>query len=278
MNRKGAVLLPILVVLIIVFLSLSVFSFYSYQKEHTQNIQLQSQIVDLEARQRIVEGKLDESKKLAAELQLKLQESKDKADSLANDFAQEKSAHLETVSQLERYKADLEQQKSLRQDLEDKLKVAQADGKKIKEQLKIIQQQKNELEQKIKNAEVGAAGVELGKVVVNNEPAAVVPAVAQGNAVVVAKESATDKKTELPQVKSLEGKIMVVNKEFNFAVINLGSKDHVSLGDEFLISRDGKDIGKIKVEKVHESMSAAGFAAELKDLIKENDKIVLKTK
>jgi len=275
MNRKGTVLLPILIVLFIISLVLAAGLFYLYQKEHAQNIQLQVQITDLESRQKITEGKLEESKKIAAESQLNLEETKAKMNSLTEELAKEKSAHTETLNQLEQYKSDLQQQKSLRQDLENKLKAAQDDGKKIKEQMKIIQQQKVELEEKIKNAEVSTGSVELGKVVVNNEPVVTVDNPAKGKSSPAQK---VDKKAVSPQGKSLEGKVLVVNREFNFAVINLGAKDGVKSGDKFLVSRDGKSIGEIKIEKVHDSMSAAGFAVGLQDLIKENDKIAQKAK
>lgn len=276
MNRKGTVLFPILVVLIIISLALAAGAFYLYQKEHAQNIQLQGQVTDLENQKRLTEGKLEESKKTAADLQLKLQEAKTKMDSLTDELAQEKSARTETSNQLEQYKSDLQQQKSLRRDLEEKLKGAQEEGKKIKEQLKIIQQQKTALEEKIKNAEVGSEGVELGEVVVNNEPVVTIENPAKSKSGPAVKEKA-GKKTAA-QEKILEGKIMVVNREFNFVVINLGSKDNVKVGDEFSVSRDGKSIGDVKVEKVHETMSAAGFIPQLKDLIKENDKITQKAK
>ncbi len=277
MNRKGVILLPILVVLIIISLALSAGMFYLYQKERAQNTQLQGQVADLEDRERQTSGKLEESKKTAVELQFKLQETKSKLDSLTDEFAREKSAHTETLNQLEQYKSDLQQQKSLRQDLENKLKIAVDEGKKINEQIKIIQQQKSELEEKIKNTESAGSAVELGKVIVNNEPAVSANNFAKNKPKPAVKEKA-DKKTAPPQAKSLEGKVAVVNKEFNFAVINLGSKDNVTVGDEFLVSRDGKSIGVIKIEKVHESMSAAGFAPELKDLIKENDVVAQKAK
>ena len=124
-----------------------------------------------------------------------------------------------------------------------------------------MQQQKAELEVKIKNLESISKGVELGTVVV-----APSPAVKPG------------KKSAAPQVKSLEGKIMVVNKDYNFAVLNLGSKDGVNTGDEFSVYHAGKVIGVLKVEKVHESMAAAGFPEELKNIISENDKVVQKVK
>jgi len=285
MYRRGTIVLPVLIVLIIILLSLAGVAFYFYQKEHAQNIQLQDQIVELGQRQRITEGKLEEAKKTASELTLKLQEASSKVDSLTNELAQEKSAFTDTSNKLEQSNADLQQQKTLRQDLEDRLKTSADEGKKLNEQIKIIQQQKVELENKIKDMEAGSGGVELGKVIVGGEPT-IIDNTAKGKA-----KAANDKikAAEVKQPKAnktaqsaapiiLEGKVMIVNKEFNFAVINLGSRDNINVGDEFSISREGKYIGDLKVEKVHDSMSAAGFLPELKDLIKENDLITQKVK
>ena len=286
MYRKGSILLPVLVVLFIISLSAAGGVFYLYQKEYAQNIKLQGQIVELENRQRITSNQLEESKKMATDLALKLQETKSKMDSLAGEFAVEKSAHAEASNKLEQLKMDLSQQKSLREDLENRLNQAQNDSKQIKEQIKIMQEQKIALEEKIKNLEGGAGGVELGKVVVNPEVLQLANDVAQAQPKMVnekidssdTKVSKITKKEQSSLAKGLEGKVMIVNKEFNFVVINLGSKDKVSVGDEFLVSRLGKPIGDLKVEKVHEFMSAAGFAGQLKDLIKENDLVTKKTK
>ena len=276
MYRKGSILLPVLIVLFIISLIIAGGGFYLYQQEHAKNIQLQSQIDELTSRQRITEGKLAETKKLVTEFQLKVQEAKMQIDSLTDDLSQEKSGRLEATNKLNQINADLEQQKVLRQDLEKRLNQSEADGKIIKDQIKIITKEKMDLEDKIKNLESGANDVELGKVVVNSDKAPVDqtktwPAKATNNV-----PAGSDKKSQILPVKPLEGKISVVNKEYNFAVINLGSKDKVSVGDEFLVSRAGKPIGNLKVEKVHEAMAAAGFSAELKDLIKENDLVTQK--
>lgn len=279
MYRKGTIILPILIVLVVISLAAAGILFYLYQNEHTQNAQLKEQISELEKRQSLTEGKLSESKKTAAELQLKLQETKAQVDSLTEELTQEKSAHTETSNKLEQSSKDLEQQKTLRQDLEDRLKTAQDEGKKINEQLKIIQQQKTELENKIKDMESGSSGVELGKVVVSAEAAADTKAKAGKEKAAPKVTSIKVSKKEPAPAKSLEGKIMIINKEFNFAVINVGSKDDVKLGDEFsVLSDSGNPIADLKVEKVHESMSAAGFSLEAKDVIKENYRIVKKVK
>ncbi|MHB8154962.1 MAG: hypothetical protein ACYDFR_02785 [Candidatus Omnitrophota bacterium] len=278
MYRKGSILLPILIVLFIISLIIAGGVFYFYQQEHEKNIQLQVQIEELNTRQRITEGKLSETKKLVTEFQLKFQEAKAKVELLINELAQEKTVRLEASNKLNQISADLEQQKVLRQDLEKRLNQSEADGKAIKDQIKIMAKEKMDLVDKIKNLESGVNDVELGKVVVNTEKTSANqptkwPAKATNNEPVK-----LEKKIGSSVNKPLEGKIIVVNKEYNFAVINLGSKDKVNVGDEFVISRAGKLIGDLKVEKVHEAMSAAGFTVELKDLIKENDLVTQKIK
>lgn len=284
MHRQGKIILPVLIVLIVIALAIAGVLFNLYQKEHAQNIQLQEQLTTLGERQRATESKLEDTKKSASELALKLQEAKSKVNSLTDELTQEKSALSEASSKLEQLNLDLQQQKSLRQDLEDRLKTAADEGKQIKDQIKVIQQQKSELEDKVKKLEVVSEGVELGKVVVNGEVAVIDNTVkgkakaAKDKANLASAKQADNAGKKITVPAGPEGKIMIVNKEFNFAVINLGSRDNVSLGDEFSISREGKYIGDLKIEKVHEAMSAAGFIPELKDLIKENDKITPKAK
>ncbi|MCK9431920.1 MAG: hypothetical protein PHQ84_00765 [Candidatus Omnitrophica bacterium] len=287
MNLKGKILLPVLIALTVISLILAGGFFYLYQGEHAQNIQLKAQVSDLEKRQRLTSDQLEEAKKKAAELSLRLQETKDKMDSLTSELAVEKSAHAETSGKLDQSRSDLERQKSLREDLEKRLNQIQDESRQAREQLNDIQRQKTDLEEKLKNMEKGPGGVELGTVVVNPDgsPAAAEQvSAASAPQAPVAKDRKPSRAQKAPVEESapvaggLEGKVMIVNKEFNFAVINLGSKDKVAMGDEFVVSRAGKTIGEIKIEKVHEFMSAAGFPAGMGDLIKENDKVTKKSK
>ncbi len=280
MNSRGKILLPILIVLIVIFIAAAGFIFNLYQKEYAQNVKLQGQLVELENRQKQTAAQLEESKKNAADLEIQLQEAKSRIDALANELTAEKSAHADTSRRLEQLQGDLTNQKSLREDLEGRLNQVQEESKKIKEEIKIMQQQKTALEEKIKNLEEGVANVELGKVVVSPDAPAATgpgdqpPALASPEP---APANVKPAKQGPPLVaKGQEGKVLIVNKEFNFVVINLGSKDKVSLGDEFQVSRAGKPIGDIKVEKVHEFMSAAGFNESLRDAIRENDKVIQK--
>ncbi|TAM37891.1 hypothetical protein EPN54_04815 [bacterium] len=268
MNRKTGILL--FGGLLIISFAIAAGAFFSYQSEHAKSIRLQGQVDELTARQHATESKLEDSKKMVTRLQLELQEVKAQIDTLNSELDQEKSSRLDAVNKLEQFKADLEQQKTSRQDLESRLSQASSEGMKMKEQLKVIQQQKDELETRLKELEAGSSGVELGKVVVNSEAVKEKPAAPVSSKV--------EKKTEASKVNVPEGRVMVVNKEYNFAVINLGSKDGVKTDDLFSVYHGGKIIGELKVEKVHESMSAAGFSEDLKNIISENDKVAQKAK
>lgn len=77
----------------------------------------------------------------------------------------------------------------------------------------------------------------------------------------------------------LEGNIIVVNKEFNFAVINLGSKDGVIMGMEFEVYHNNSYIGDVKVEQLHDAVAAAGFLGQtMMAMAHEGDRVVTKMK
>ena len=67
-------------------------------------------------------------------------------------------------------------------------------------------------------------------------------------------------KTILQQIVSrggLEGKIMTVNEEHNFVVIDLGSDDGLEVGAIFSVYRDKKELTKIRVVGTRKQIAAA---------------------
>jgi len=270
MTQKASASIAILIVLIVISLSLAGGGFYLYQKERATNLELQDKIQEITTKQRITENRLEESKKSISDLQLKLQEAKLQMNTLSNDLQQEKTARLEAQNKIEQLRVDLEQQKGLRSDLEKKLNQAQDDVRKTQAQLKQLESQKTELEVKVKELQIQPQGVELGKIVVS-------PETAPSKSAVKATQIASEKKEKKPT--ALEGKVLVVNKDYNFVVINLGSKDGVGLGNVFSLYHNNKYLGDVKIEKIHDSMAAAGFVSgDIKDKVNEGDKVVQKVK
>jgi len=278
---KSPILL--LIVLIVVSLSLAGGVFYMLQKERAKSVSLQEELDDVKMKQKVTEAKLDESKKTISGLEVKMQEAKIQIDKINNELAQEKAAREDALNQLTQLKSELDQQKTLRADLEKKLGSAQKVTEKIQTQLKDLSSKKTELEKKIKDLEAQAKnaqdeGVELGTVIVTPETSVVVPT--QSAKPGSEKQAAAAKPAGKQPVKSAsEGKVLVINKDYNFAVIDLGAKDGIEIGNTFTVFHGNKNIGEVKVEKVHDSMAAAGFVSpDIKDKISEGDKVVRKAK
>jgi len=270
----------VFIVLIILSLVLAGAGFFLFQKEHTKNVALQDEMDDLKARQRVTESKLEESKRILSSLELKLKDTQGQVDVLNTDLQQEKSTKMEALAQIDQLRTELEQQKNLRSDLEGKFTKAQKDAREAQARLRDLESKKMELESKVNSLQERSADlenkmneVELGKIVVSPESSSS-----------AATPAASKQKKVKPETVKLSKKTVTpaperkVNKDYNFAVINLGTRDGVVVGNLFAVYRSNKYIGDVKIEKVHDSMSAADFISDgIKDKISEGDKVVRKT-
>lgn len=320
-NKDGFAII-LLIGLIISALVISGGLFVLLQKERSMNVSLQQQLEEVKSKQKDTEVKLGKSQEMIVAFEVKLKEAQNKIDTISSDLESEKSSKQDALNQVEAFKAELSQQKEIRENIEKKLAKAEEDIKVSQGQLVELSAKKLELEEKIKNLEIKSSGleakvkgIELGTIVV--APQAVKKEIKSEkatakelkaiNAQEKANKAAEDKlkkaaekaekakakkeakivtkKIEQPPAPTpnisaaaqQEGSIAVVNKEYNFAVINLGNNEGVKLGAVYSVFHNNNYIGDVKVEKVHESMSAAGFVTEeLKDKITEGDKVVEK--
>ena len=72
----------------------------------------------------------------------------------------------------------------------------------------------------------------------------------------------------------LKGKILSYNREHTFVAINLGSQSNLKLGDILSVYRDDLFIGKVQIEKLEETTSAAAILDPWKNVeFKENDMV-----
>ncbi|MFH0913578.1 MAG: hypothetical protein V1884_04795 [Candidatus Omnitrophota bacterium] len=263
MSEKIKSPIAIFIVLILVSLSLAGTGFYLLQQEKAKNTELQQQVDDLAIKQKVSETKLEEYKKTISQMELKSKASQDKIDSLAADLKAESAEKEKALDDVKKLTADLERQRRLSSDLDTKLVQAQDDVEKTQAQIKVLEGKRAQLEIKIKELETQTqklnvqGGVDLGTVVVSPEGT----------------PSAQTQKS-----KGLEGKILVVNKEYNFVVINLGSRDGVNANDIFSVYNNSNYIGDVKVSKAHDAMSAADFlSSDTKNQISEGDRVAQKT-
>jgi len=69
------------------------------------------------------------------------------------------------------------------------------------------------------------------------------------------------------------GRILAVNKPYNFVVVNRGLKDGIQKGMILIASRKGRQVGELEVETTYDKISAAGYKAEKKIDLRVGDTI-----
>jgi predicted RNase H-like nuclease (RuvC/YqgF family) len=274
---------PVLILVVLVFFALALVggAYHLLQKERGKNLSLQTELDEVKNKQKVTEAKLEESKKATSEMEQKLKDTQGQIDTLRRQLEQEKADKEQALTRASQMQSELDKQKALRSDLEQKYSQAQEETARIQSQLNELKNKKIELESRIRDLEAKAAqleqqqaqaqpaqGVDLGTVVVEGNTAE--GAGGSEGAAMPVTEPQPQKKLAGP-----EGKVLVVNREYNFAVINQGSKDGVSIGDIFKVYRGNKELGEIKIEKIHESMSAGTFLTpQIKDKINEGDRVM----
>ena len=279
MNRRGSASAIILIVLIVISLALAGGTFYLFQKERGENQKLSTEMQDLKLSIEKTKVDLANSRKEISALELRLKDAQSQIETMGNDLQLEKASKQDALKQIDKLTVDLDQQKSSRAVLETKLNQAQDDLKKTQVRLKDLEARKSDLELKVSELETKSQDlqtkmneIELGKIVVNPEPT---PMPQQPQA----KQGKVKPGKKQDPAKGPEGKILVINRDYNFVVINVGSRDGVAVGNVFGVYHGNKYLGDIKVEKIHDSMAAAGFLVpDLKDRVSETDRIVFKSK
>ncbi len=77
-----------------------------------------------------------------------------------------------------------------------------------------------------------------------------------------------------PEDAGVAGDVLVVNRDFDFVVTNLGSVDGLNYGDPLLVRRSGEEVGRVVVEKLYDKMAACTIVEEFAPLaIEEGDRI-----
>ena len=172
----------------------------------------------------------------------------------------------------------LDKQRDSRKEVEEKLKTAEKKLENAQIQLRALESKKIDLEKKVTSLEskiedlqfkqAQAQKVELGTIEVSSVP---------HQAVTETATASTQQTVRGMPLRGLEGKVLVVNRDYNFVVINLGSSDGIRVGDIYSVFHGSRQVGEVKIEKVHDSMAAADFLTKgMSNLVSEGDRVIKK--
>lgn len=69
-------------------------------------------------------------------------------------------------------------------------------------------------------------------------------------------------------------RIKTINRSFNFVVVNFGSDQGLSMGDQLVVNRNGKEIGRVEVQKLYDRFASAKIISESSaNVIHEGDPV-----
>lgn len=215
-----------------------------------ENESLKSQMDELQQARTKVEGDLG---RLRQEL-ARSQEDVTKAVTQQQMLTRSLEEREQEVSQL---KQTMEQAQQQAQQATGQVAQLEAERSALQHQLGELEEAKDQLEARF-NA-LAQPEVELGKVVVNgDQPSGASPVRPAGSVAGT----------------SLDGQVVVVNREYDFIVMNIGRNHGLLIGQEFQVVRDNQILGRVKVEKVYDELSAAAILPESqKSSIREGDAV-----
>jgi len=224
--------LVILIVLTLVSASLAITFFIMKEQEKQQRVLIEQTLDEtLKAKEQTLKD-LKEMTRLKTDAELKTDQLKEEAKRLSQDLEKQKKearaalAKLKDgMSKIEKLSTALEEQKTKMENLMQATKSLESQNKELGVQLFQIRLAKQALENKILMGESGA--VQLEKIVVRRA------------------------------TQEIEGRILVVNDEFNFVVLDLGEDSGIEAGTILTVTREGAVLGKVEVENVYEDMSSA---------------------
>ena len=245
MSKIFKIVLVLLVIASIVSAALAVILYMDKEREYTKRLMLEDKLAATLKEKREIEKEMDASKKLAEETEAKLSEAEAKLEGLTAQVeeAEEKSKTAKEDLEIKekevtKLKEDIEKEKKEKLTISKKLESLQADYDKAKMDVLRIKKENEMLEKDLSGLKEKT--VELDTIVVK-------PPL----------KTVSRPEQEESSMEFLNGRILVVNKDYNFVVTDLGEDDGIRKGMVIEI-RDGNEfLGKAEVDKVYETMSSA---------------------
>jgi DNA gyrase/topoisomerase IV subunit A len=304
--RKGTVFGILLGIACAVSLLAAANFYVGLNEERTKRVWTEQQLARVTQAKEALEQERDELLQTKQSLETKLADLDRQAKALADQLAQEKRAREALTIELAQVRKEANQAKSqLEAERQEKAKLnedltkATQSYQALSNELTTLRQAKEALEKRLREM-LAARAKEAEQIVVRPEgleaqsppkapplagspsspplPKTPAPAPAQTpvQTPVPPKATAVAVRPMVPNPKAVEGKVLVVNREFNFVVVNLGSKDGLKTGSRLAVFQQGRQIGTVEVERLYDNMSAANVVAEeKKGQVQEGDTVRL---
>ncbi len=296
-NSSGKVLVIFLVIFVILSLSLAGLAMFFLSKEKEKRISTETALQESVANAAKLEVKLQDAIKQGFLLQEKNKEADEKINGLLDELELQEGIREELKKENTALKEKFEKESRAKAELQEKIDSNASAAQRLPEleaQLQSEQGARQELEQKLSAAEARAKTFEdaLNKMqqqgIESPVPTEAVPAVPETKeqetpAAVEPESSGNGGQVELekivvaPAKATPEGRIVMVDGETEFVIVNLGANHGVKEEQVLSVSRGKDQLGEIRVTRVQPEMSAADFIPPLTSRqVRKDDSVVIK--
>ena len=256
---KNRILTAALAVLVLVAGGASGYFYWQFSLEQKQRMAKEQEVAIVRAEKEGVEQELRQAKQAKQQVELDLAKNKEQLTQAMVLLAQEQQAKEELAQAVEdrqreitRLSKDMEQLRQERESLVAQASQLKGQQSTLRSQVSELETAKSDLESKVMELSQQPT-VELDRVVVGSG------------------EDGIGDVTSMPASVS-HGQVLVVNREYDFIVVNMGKNQGLQIGQEFQIMRGDEVLGRVKVEKVYDELSAAAILPQSKkDAIREGD-------
>jgi chromosome segregation ATPase len=221
---------------------------------------------DLKARMEEITAEKTRADEQLAEARKELNAAKDELGTVAKTRDELQRSIEDREQEIARLTKDLEQIRSDSRSASSQLSALQSERDAAKRQVAELEKAKSDLEAKVLEL-AERPTVELDKVRVTSD---------EGGAVDFAGGGLPQPGGYVMPVSTAggDGQVVVVNREYDFIVMNLGKNHGLSIGQEFQIIRGAEILGRVKVEKIYDELSAAAILPDSKkSSIREGDAV-----
>ncbi len=198
-----------------------------FEKEKTRFSEMNKQFENLKIVKEKVQFELETKKKEAADLSRQLAEEKQKRKDLERKLSQTETQVRDLKDEVKRVKESAQGMENRLERMATRLEKTESDKNTLLQRLKKTAEERDQIQTKLKELkDKDTPNLTLEEITVSEE-------------------------------KSYGGFVLNVNEKFNFCVVSIGKGDGIVPGIELIVHRGSELIGRIKIERVFDTMSSA---------------------
>jgi uncharacterized protein YoxC len=282
LNQAGRMMVALLTVMALLAMSIAAFAIFLQVQERNQRLAIESQFNLTRQERDGLQAQVGTLEQAKAQLESELGRVRD-------DLASTKKQLAETMAQQEELSKSLQAMEGRKNEVDSltgtidqmtqELLGVRRDRDQLAKRVGELEQEQQDLQGRLSSTETERATlekqlaefkrvptVELGKVVVSTEQDLPKGRVARPapkvETTTVPMRSQSAERASTASGVAAQGQVVVVNREYDFVVMDIGKNQGIAIGQKFEVVRGSDVLGTVKVEKVYDDLAAAAILSD----------------